>query len=207
MTQVSLALLPAGNITAQAAETSPSTSTAEKVSKPKELSATARSLNEKTSIKKAKPQTKTRATAASKGPLVPPPPPSVPSFLPSGPLDMQNSFSLDYMSLDDLKFKMTSLSKQLDSLKEDLADQKNAAAEKTRRAASFVSLYEEGVVSRKELSNEQKEAARAKRDLESDELKVFEMERLLEKICKRTNVLEKRQTKPKSTRSKPSSKK
>lgn len=111
------------------------------------------------------------------------------------------------MSLDDLKFKMTSLSKQLDSLKEDLADQKNAAAEKTRRAASFVSLYEEGVVSRKELSNEQKEAARAKRDLESDELKVFEMERLLEKICKRTNVLEKRQTKPKSTRSKPSSKK
>lgn len=129
---------------------------------------------------------------------MPPPPPNIPSFLPSGSVDLELGAGIEFLSLDDLKLKKESVSKRLKAARADLQDQKSIVAEHNRKAGTFVGLYEEGVVSRKELVTEQKEAARAGRELEREELKVTELERLETRIQERVDALEKRRARTKA---------
>jgi len=154
---------------------------------------------------KLSPEKKTRESignsrprAVKKSILVPPPPPNIPSFLPAGSMDLEVGAGIEFLSLDDLKLKKESVSKRLETARADLQDQKSIVAEHNRKAGTFVGLYEEGVVSKKELLTEQKEAARAGRDLEREELKVTELERLETRIQERMDALEKRRARTKA---------
>lgn len=113
-------------------------------------------------------------------------------------MDLEVGAGIEFLSLDDLKLKKESVSKRLETARADLQDQKSIVAEHNRKAGTFVGLYEEGVVSKKELLTEQKEAARAGRDLEREELKVTELERLETRIQERMDALEKRRARTKA---------
>lgn len=129
---------------------------------------------------------------------MPPPPPHIPSFLPAGSMDLDLGAGIEFLSLDDLRLKKESVSKRLETARADLQDQKAIVAEHKRKAGTFVGLYEEGVVSKRELLTEQKEAARAGRELEREELKVTELERLETRIQERMDALEKKRVRTKA---------
>lgn len=125
--------------------------------------------------------------------LVPPPPPTMPTYLNSeapiaGSFDL--GLSVNYMSLDDLKFQRKTLEKKLEAAQLDDKDQKRSNNDKQERAKRFVELYEEGVVSRRELETAKDEAERAIRDTEQTHIKVSEIQRVLGQVKERITSME-----------------
>jgi hypothetical protein len=149
----------------------------------------------KTAVKKAsepvKKKTKSRTSTTM---LVPPPPPTIPTYLnvPENSAFNLGGFgiSIPAMSLDDLKFQQKNVEKKLESAKIDEKDQKRITDEKLERATRFVSLFEEGVVSRRELENAKEESERSVRKLEQTHINVAESDRLLSQIKERIHSLE-----------------
>lgn len=142
-----------------------------------------------------KPTLKTKTNARrSSTQLVPPPPPTIPTYLnvPQGSAftELGLGFTIQTLSADDLKFQLKNVEKKLEAAKLDERDQKKATEEKQDRAKRFVDLFGEGVVSRRELETSKEEAERANRDLEQAHVKVTEFERVLNQVKDRIQALE-----------------
>jgi len=140
--------------------------------------------------KEAPEKTKSKPKRSSTQ-LVPPPPPTIPTYLnvPQGSA-FDLGFQVQTLSLDDLKFHLKNVEKKLSDAKLDERDQKNDTEEKEARAKRFVELFDEGVVSRKELETSKQEAERSVRDLEQSHIKVSELDRVLVQVKERIQSLE-----------------
>jgi|AGTN01.1.fsa_nt_gi hypothetical protein len=152
----------------------------------------------KTSDKKAKgdkPHRKAKETV-----LVPPPPPATPSFLPEQMSDLGEIGPLDYLSKEDLKFKLDNLNKKLTAAKQDQKDQEDMTREIKGKAERFDSLFAEGVVSKRELETSKRDAERSERDLERTNIKVSELQRITETVQERLTKVE-AASKPKAVKS------
>jgi len=125
--------------------------------------------------------------------LVPPPPPTIPTYLnvpPNSPFDLGLGFSVPAMSLDDLKFQQKNVEKKLESAKIDENDQKRLMEREQERAKQFDGLFADGIVSRRELETAKEDAERSVRKLEQTHISVAEKERLLSQIKERIQSLE-----------------
>lgn len=158
----------------------------------------------KKSISKKKPK---RVVRKKRSVFVPPPPPSIPSVLNSDSLSLGSTIGIEYMSLDDLKFKRTSMQKQLSSLEMDMEDSLMAMKDSKRRSDTFDDLFKEGVVSKKELFQAKREAKRMARSIERDKLEIEETKRVIEAINSRIKRLETSKAKSKKYRKKTRTKK
>lgn len=133
---------------------------------------------------------KSEKRKAKEAVLVPPPPPSTPSFLPDQISELGEIGPLDYLSKDDLKFKLENLNKKLAAAKQDQKDQEEMTKEIKGKAERFDSLFAEGVVSKRELETSKKEAERSERDLERTKIKVAEYQRMAETVQERLTKVE-----------------
>ena len=124
-------------------------------------------------------------------PLVPPPPPVTPSFL-VGPGFSETPFSVEYMSKDDLNAKLKEIQVGLDDANQQLKDKQNDIADTKDKAKRFVSLFEEGVVSRRELEAAQKDANDADKEIERVKLKVSSLETQKKSVQNRLSELARR---------------
>ncbi len=131
-----------------------------------------------------------RKPRSQRNTLIPPPPPTMPTYLNVPTSGFEGGFSVQLMSLDDLKFQLKNVEKRLAAANEDEQDQIRVAKEKGERATRFDELYEEGVVSRRELEQSHEDAERAKRDLEQAHIKVEENSRLIAQVKERISALE-----------------
>jgi hypothetical protein len=199
--------IPSSKITKATSSTSKPTATtgsaSTKLEEPSSSSSktTAATTHSKSTSEDSKQLDKTK-TASGKPPrkahrqkvmLVPPPPPTTPTFLNTtstmpGSYDL--GLSVNFMSLDDLKFQQKTLEKKLEATKLDDKDEKRSTDEKRDRAKRFVELYEEGVVSRRELETAQQESERAIRDAEQSHIKVSEIDRVLSQVKERIQSME-----------------
>lgn len=131
-----------------------------------------------------------KARKAREAVLVPPPPPATPSFLPDQLSDLGDIGPLEFLSKDDLKFKLENLNKKLAAAKADQKDQEELTKEIKGKAERFDSLFAEGVVSKRELESSKKEAERSERDLERTNIKVAEYQRMTETVQERLTKVE-----------------
>ncbi len=95
--------------------------------------------------------------------LVPPPPPIMP-----GGMDVLGMYGqpVDYLSMKELEGRKKELSARFNELDSTLKDSEKQIKDRQDRAQLFESLYQEGVVSRKELEVAKKEAGDIDRDLQ-----------------------------------------
>ncbi len=146
-----------------------------------------------TDNKVAKPVTKT--TVKPKAPrvgraggFVPPPPPSTPSFLadPAGlSLYYGAAMPLEFLSRENLKEKDKEIGLQLNDAKRELDNKKRSVDQRRERAVNFEALFQEGVISRRELENAQNEASDSGSEILRLESKVAELQNLKDRINKR----------------------
>lgn len=121
--------------------------------------------------------------------MVPPPPPNTPSML-SDPSLMGLGYSaygmqVEYMSREALKDRVKELSIQVKDASAEFESRKRLKTEREARAKSFEQLYSEGVVSRRELENSQREATDSTDEVQRLEHKYKELSSLLERVNKR----------------------
>lgn len=155
-------------------------------------------VNEKKAEGKGEQKTEAKGDKKGKGEkrkapqavLVPPPPPATPSFLPDQLLDLGEIGPLEFLSKDDLKFKLENLNKKLAAARADQKDQEELTKEIKGKAERFDSLFAEGVVSKRELETSKKEAERSERDLERTNIKVAEYQKMTETVQERLTKIE-----------------
>jgi hypothetical protein len=116
-----------------------------------------------------KPKRVTAAAPRLNNGLVPPPPPIVPIGMDA--LGMYGQ-PVDYLSLKELEGRKKELTARFNELDSIVGDGVRQIRERQEHAALFESLYQEGVVSRKELENAKREVGEIDRDLKfkQDEL-------------------------------------
>ena len=166
-------------------------------------SAATTTINAKTKVEPA--STKAASVSAAPSPLarsrakvnlgrasmVPPPPPNTPSML-SDPAMMglgmgygAYGMQVEYMSREALKDRVKELSIQVKDASAEFENRKRLKTEREARAKSFEQLYTEGVVSRRELENSQREATDSTDEVQRLEHKYKELSSLLERVNKR----------------------
>lgn len=138
---------------------------------------------------KAKAANSTMKGSSRRVMLVPPPPPNIPTYIDGMPAGFMDG-SVEILSLEDLKERKITTEKKLAGAKLDFKDQETYAAEAKDRAQRFESLFEEGVVSKKELIESRHDAEKAERDLETGKLTTGDIERVLTRITERIKTLE-----------------
>jgi multidrug resistance efflux pump len=124
---------------------------------------------------------------------VPPPPPNTPSML-SDPSMLGMGYGaygmqVEYMSREALKDRVKELSIQVKDASAEFENRKRLKTEREARAKSFEQLYTEGVVSRRELENSQREATDSTDEMQRLEHKFNELSSLLERVNKRLAAL------------------
>ncbi len=129
-------------------------------------------------------------TGKGKALFVPPPPPSIPTYLDTSSFTNADIGQVELLSLDDLKFQMKNLEKKVEGAKQDQKDQEENLADLRQKSERFDSLYNEGVVSKKELEDCKRDALRAERDLEQSKITLSEYERVLTRVKERIASLE-----------------
>jgi len=127
--------------------------------------------------------------AALRSSMVPPPPPDTPTML-SDPAMMAMGSGLygmqvEYMSKDALKDRVKEISIQYKDASVQLVNKKSSQSELQERAKTFEQLYAEGVVSRRELENAQKDASGSDADIARLESNCRDLKSLLDRINKR----------------------
>lgn len=137
---------------------------------------------------------KTKAKRDIYGPFVPPPPPNIPTFSSAG--DMENIdlvlSGLSFMTETDLKSRLSSNELRLKNERSKLKDQSTNVEEKKKRAQSFVELFEQGIVSKKELEGSSRESEQAVADLEETRVKVKDLEINVNTLKNRLSAMQKR---------------
>lgn len=129
---------------------------------------------------KVKPQNNGKAMPA-KALLVPPPPPDTP-VLPVGGDVTHSQMPLYFLTLDDLRQHKKELQSQTKALKTEIQEKEQQATDKGTRAKNFAGLYEEGVVSRRELEEAKSDKQEADKQLESAKSKLLELEDLAKRV-------------------------
>ena len=123
-------------------------------------------------------------------PLVPPPPPVTPSFLVSPYSEMP--FSVELLSKDDLNQKLKEIQLNLDDARKQLKEKQDALADTKDKAVRFADLFQEGVVSKRELESAQRDSDDADKEIEREKLKVSGLEAQQKSVEKRLSELAKR---------------
>lgn len=143
---------------------------------------------------KTKTVTKTKAKRDQFGPFVPPPPPNIPTFSSigqMGSIDMDLS-GLSFLSEPELKSRIASHEIRLKNAESKLKDQIENIDEIKSRAKGMVELFDQGIISKKELENSSKEGEQAVADLEEAKGKVKDLELSVKAMKERLAVLQKR---------------
>ncbi len=144
--------------------------------------------------KKVPTKAKVKAKRDVFGPFVPPPPPNIPTFSSigeMGSIDIDLS-GLSFLSESELKSRLASSELRLKNAQSRLKDQTSNVEESKKRAASFIELFEQGIVSKKELEGSSKDADQAVSDLEEAKGKVKDLELMVRAIKERMSVIQKR---------------
>lgn len=143
-------------------------------------------------VSKTKPKVKAKRDVF--GPFVPPPPPNIPTFSSVGDMgsfDMDLS-GLSFLSEADLKSRLVSNEIRLKNAQSKLKDQTALVDENKKRAQNFVELFDQGIVSKKELEGSSKDAEQAVADLEEAKGKCKDLELTVKAMKDRLSVLQKR---------------
>ena len=118
--------------------------------------------------------------------LVPPPPPTIPAAV---HIPFISGVPAELMSEADLKHHRDELAVHLAKASREAAEQETAHKERGERAVLFDSLYKEGVVSRRELENAQRDVRQGEEDLTDARLKVTDLELELKRTDARLKEL------------------
>ncbi|HEY9785777.1 MAG TPA: hypothetical protein V6D17_10275 [Candidatus Obscuribacterales bacterium] len=121
--------------------------------------------------------------------LVPPPPPIVPSTI-----DLEMSYPVPYGFLagKNLAEQKAELTKRLHLLKEEVDELEKQLSERKRRAEQFESLFQEGVVSKRELEAAAREAREAEKTLVLQKGELDGMKQSLQFLTDRLEASKKR---------------
>jgi hypothetical protein len=132
-------------------------------------------------------KTVARGKAQIRGPhFVPPPPPSTPTMMgDSSDFAFYSGMPIEMLSKEALKDRAKEISIQYKDACRELEDHSRQKDEKIQRAQEFEGLYKEGVVSRRELEESQKEAAEVNSDIDRLAFKVKELKGLQDRITRR----------------------
>jgi hypothetical protein len=141
------------------------------------------------------------ANKSSSQPLVPPPPPIV---IPSGfNMTYPMSTPVEYLSEEQLKTTRQDVVTRLEAAHSDLVEKETHSDELQKRAKLFISLMDEGVVSRRELQTAERDAKQAAQELLTAQETAKHLENELTQIDNQLTRLAKKSTKPaKSVKSK-----
>jgi hypothetical protein len=124
--------------------------------------------------------------------LVPPPPPETPTVL--SPLGMGQSYMqqlvpLEMLSLDSLKQRRQDLTSQLQTAQNELKDKTAGLSDKTTRGKQFQALYDEGVISRRELEFALDDSKQAQSTIDSSKSKVQDLQTALNRVDAKLKAL------------------
>lgn len=161
-------------------------------SKPADKNANKKPDAEKKAEAQAKPKRASAAPARLNNGLVPPPPPIVPIGMDA--LGMYGQ-PVDYLSLKELEGRKKELTARFNELDSIVSDGVRQIRERKEHAAQFESLYEEGVVSRKELENAKREAVEIDRDLKFKQDELESVKISMKAVNNRLAVLKKAEEK------------
>ena len=132
-----------------------------------------------------KPKNKVRKSANLGAHFVPPPPPSTPTMLGDGDFGMYSGMPVEMLSKEALKDRAKEISIQYKDASRELEDRSREKEEKIQRAKEFEGLFQEGVVSKRELEASQREAGTVNSDIDRLTFKANELKGLLDRINKR----------------------
>jgi hypothetical protein len=128
--------------------------------------------------------------------LVPPPPPDTPTMIPEfGGDDSNGLMPMEYMSPDLLKKRKQDLVAQLADAKSEAKKRVDEAQSIKDKGAQFKTLFEEGVISKRELDAAEKEANDVDSSINRAQLRVSELQTLLDGVSGRINQISKKHTK------------
>jgi hypothetical protein len=161
---------PAKNSTARSASDAKSDTKAEAKAEPK--------IDSKAETKTAHVHVKAHPAPA----LVPPPPPDTPTMIPSFGDDSTSLMPMEYMSPELVKKRRQDLVAQLADAKTDLKQKQDDIANVQQRAEQFKTLFEEGVISKRELEAAQKDASEIDSSVNRARLRVSELQTLLDGV-------------------------
>jgi len=127
------------------------------------------------------------------GGLVPPPPPDTPSLMssPYGSMIMGGMMPIEMMNTDALKQRQTQLAKQLQNAKLDLKDREKSQGDMTERSKQFDELFQEGVISKRELENSKEELRRSAASIEEQKAKISDLQYSLQRIADKLKAVAK----------------
>jgi hypothetical protein len=124
--------------------------------------------------------------------LVPPPPPDTPSLMsgpPYGNLYLQQFLPVETMSPDALKQHEKDLGNRLQTAKAELKDKEKNLSEKTDRAKQFSSLFDEGVISRRELELSKEELKQSNSEIDTAKNKVSDLQLAITRVSDKLKAL------------------
>ena len=125
--------------------------------------------------------------------LVPPPPPDTPTMLSNMDYETTNLMSMGYISPELLKKRKQDLVAQMDDAKSDLKHKQDDAQSVKEKAVQFKTLFEEGVISKRELEAAEKEANDVDLSINRAQLRVSELQTSLDAVNGRWNQVNKKQ--------------
>ncbi len=129
--------------------------------------------------------------------LVPPPPPDTPTMIPNfGALNDSNGLMpMEYMSPELLKKRKEDLVAQLADAKSEAKKRQDEAQSIKEKGEQFKTLFDEGVISKRELDAAQKDASDVDSSINRAKLRVSELQTLLDGVSGRINQINKREAK------------
>ncbi len=123
--------------------------------------------------------------------LVPPPPPETPSLL-SYPLGgqyySQQLVPLELLSPESLTKRQDQLKAHLTAAKKELADKEDGNAIQKDRVKQFDALFEEGVISRKELQLSHDELKTSQADIDTVKSKIEDLQSALNRVTDKVKI-------------------
>ncbi len=119
--------------------------------------------------------------------MVPPPPPEMPTIMPTTDPELMSisGLPLEFLTGEALRERQKELKAQLTEVRDGLAMRERNCTDKIQRAEQFESLYQEGVVSRRELETAQMEAKDCEHEMERVKSKIANLDALLKKVDER----------------------
>jgi vacuolar-type H+-ATPase subunit I/STV1 len=126
--------------------------------------------------------------------LVPPPPPETPALLSApafGNVYLQQFLPVEETSPDTLKQREKDLNTHLQNAKVELKDKQKALSDKSDRIKQFDELFQEGVISRRELESSKEELKQSQSDIDTAKSMVSDIQYALARVGDRLKALSK----------------
>lgn len=150
-------------------------------------------INQTTSLALSKSNVKTASKTKKFTNLLVPPPPATPSYI----IDNNGSYTSFGLTTnkEGLSLKQAELNLKLKHAKENFEDETKGFTEKSEKANSFTSLYDEGVVSRKELEKAKDDVKKSQNKCDEYKQSIKELEQQLEYVKKQLSAYSKKNKK------------